>query len=225
MSLKEELKASTTRRTGGKRILLADDHPAIRKGVKLILEHEFSDMEFGEASNAVEIFRKLKEKNWDILILDMDMPGRNGLEVLKQLKDEKNNLPVLVFSMHPEEQIAIRALKSGASGYLAKDSAGEELSKAIHLILSGRKYITPSLAEQLATNLDNPLNKAPHELLSDREYQTLLLIASGKTVSQIAEELSLSIPTISTFRTRILEKTGMKTSAELTSYAIRNNLV
>lgn len=208
-----------------KRILICDDHPAIRKGVKLILSDEFSEVEFGEAENSADVLKKAKEKKWDILILDMDMPGRNGLEVIKQIKDEKLNIPVLVFSMHPEGQVAIRVLKSGASGYLAKDVADTELVKAIRQIFSGRKYITPSLAEQLASQLENPSGKTPHELLSDREYQTLLLMAKGKTVSQISEELSLSVPTISTFRSRILEKMKMKTSAELISYAIRNNLV
>jgi two-component system, NarL family, invasion response regulator UvrY len=208
-----------------RRILIADDHSAIRNGVKLILADEFKDVEFGEAKNGVEVFRRIKEKKWDLLILDMDMPGRNGLEVLKQLKEEKENIPVLIFSMHPEEQIAVRALKSGAAGYLSKDSADTELVKAIQQILSGRKYITATLAEQLAAQLENPTDKAPHELLSDREYQTLLLFASGKTVTQIAEELSLSVPTISTYRARILEKMGMKTNAELTSYTIRNRLV
>ena len=208
-----------------KKILLADDHPTIRNGVKLILSKEFSEAEFGEASSAIEVFKKLKEKNWDILILDMDMPGRNGLEVLKQIKDEGMKIPVLMFSMHPEGQVAIRALKTGASGYLSKDSAGDELANAIRTVLSGRKYITPSLTEQLVTYIENPDNKPPHELLSDREYQTLLLMAKGKTTSEIAEELSLSVPTISTFRARILEKMKMKTNAELVSYAIRNNLV
>lgn len=208
-----------------KRILIADDHSVIRNGVKQVLSNEFNDVEFGEADNSVEIFRKIKENKWDMLILDMDMPGRNGLEVLKQLKDEKSRIPVLMFSMHPEEQIAIRALKSGASGYLAKDAASAELANAVRQIISGRKYIPPSLAEQLATQIENPLNKAPHELLSDREYETLLLFARGKTVSQIAKELSLGIPTISTYRARILEKMQMKTNAELVNYAIRNNLV
>ena len=208
-----------------KKILVADDHPAIRNGVKLILKNEFSEVEFGEASNAVEIFKALKENNWDILILDMDMPGRNGLEVLKQLKSENNKIPVLVFSMHPAEQIAVRAIKSGAQGYLSKDSASEELGKAVHHVLGGKKYITPALAEQLANLVGNPSDKAPHELLSDREYQTLLLIASGKTISQIAEELSLSVPTVSTYRARILEKMNFKNSAELTHYAISNGLL
>lgn len=208
-----------------KRILIADDHPTMRDGVKQILVAQFSEIEFGEASNAAEISRKVREKDWDLLILDMDMPGRNGLEVLKQLKEEDMPIPVLMFSMYPEEQIAVRAFRAGASGYLSKGSAGTELANAVQMILSGKKYITPSLAEQLALQLYNPQNKAPHELLSDREYQTLMLMAKGKTTSEIADELSLSIPTISTFRARLLEKMGMKTNAELVSYAIRNNLV
>ncbi len=208
-----------------KQILICDDHPAIRKGIKLILESEFNGTEISEASDAAEVLKKIHEKKWDILILDVDMPGRNGLDVLKQLKDDGVKTPVLVFSMHPEELIAIRAIKLGASGYLSKDTADDELVKAINHIMLGKRYITPSLAEQLATQIEKPDNKAPHELLSDREYQTLLLIAKGKTISKIAEELSLGVPTISTYRSRILEKTGMKTSAELTTYAIRNNLV
>lgn len=212
-------------RTGGKRILIADDHPAIRNGVKSILANEFSEVEFGEAASGIEVFRILKEKDWDILVLDMDMPGRNGLEVLKQIKDEKIGLPVLVFSMHPEAQIAVRAIRSGASGYLAKDSASAELANAVRMILTGRKYITLTLAEQIAAQMENPSGREPHDLLSDREYATLLLFAKGKTVSAIAAELSLGVPTISTYRARILEKMGMKTTAELVEYAIRNKLV
>lgn len=208
-----------------KNILICDDHPAIRKGIRLILQAEYTTCNFGEAASAIEVIKKIKELKWDILILDIDMPGRNGLEVLKQLKDEENKIPVLIFSMHPEEQIAMRAIKLGAAGFLSKDSADEELIKAINLIMTGKKYITPSLAEQLVMQLGNPNNKEPHELLSDREYQTLLLLAKGKSVSQIADELSLGVPTISTYRARILEKTGMKTNAELVTYAIRNNLV
>lgn len=208
-----------------KKILLADDHIVVRRGLKQILADEFSELEFGEASNSIEIFKKIKENKWDIIILDINMPGRNGLEVLSQIKDEKIAVPVLVLSSHPEEQIAIRVLKSGGSGYLSKDSADTELVKAVHHIFGGKKYITPSLAEQLALQIENPLNKAPHELLSDREFQTLLLIASGKQVSQIASELSLSVPTVSTYRSRILEKMSMKTNADLANYAIRNGLV
>lgn len=208
-----------------KKILIADDHQIVRKGLKQILSDEFSEIEFGEAINSAEVFQKIKNKKWDILILDINMPGRSGLEVLKQFKDEKINIPVLVLSMHPEEQIAVRTLKLGAWGYIAKDAADTELVKAVQQIFTGRKYITSSVAEQLAMQIENPSDKPPHELLSDREFQTLLLIASGKTVSQIADELSLSVPTVSTYRARILEKMRMKTSAELTNYAIRNNLV
>jgi DNA-binding NarL/FixJ family response regulator len=208
-----------------KSFLIADDHAAIRKGVKLILSNEFSEIEVGEAVNGSEALRIIREKKWDMLILDMDMPGRNGLDVLKQLREDGNKIPVLMFSMHPEDQIAVRALKSGASGYISKDSADTELIKAIHKILSGGKYISGEVAEQLVSQMEKPADKSPHELLSDREYQTLLLIASGKTVSIIAKELSLSTPSISTYRSRILEKMNMKTNAELTTYAIRNNLV
>jgi len=227
-SLNEETAQIPLRNSGrpeGKKILIADDHPTMRNGVKLILTSAFSDIQFGEAATATEVMKKINEKKWDLLILDIDMPGRNGLEVLKDLKDKKIKIPVLVFSFHPEKQIAIRALKAGAWGYLAKDAAFDELTKAINQILSGRKYITPSLAEQLAEHIDNPLDKLPHELLSDREYETLLLFSKGKTVSEIAKELSLGVPTISTYRARILEKMEMKNTAELVNYAIHNNLV
>jgi DNA-binding NarL/FixJ family response regulator len=208
-----------------KKILITDDHPSIRMGVKLILNNEFSEVEFGEASNGKEALKLLREKKWDIMILDIDMPGRNGLEVLTQIKDENIKVPVLIFSMHAEEQLAVRAMKLGAAGYLSKDVAGEELGKAIHVILGGRKYITLSLAEKLVNQLENPSDKAPHELLSDREYQTFLLIAKGRSVSLIADELSLSVPTVSTYRARILEKMGIKTNAEIVSYAIRGKLI
>lgn len=208
-----------------KRILIADDHLAIRNGVKQIIAHRLNAVEFGEASNAVEVFKLVKDKKWDMIIVDMDMPGRNGLEIIAQLKDQNSKIPALMFSMHPEEQVGIRALKAGALGYLTKDSSGEEMIKAIELVLSGKRYISPFIAEKLASQLENPTNKDSHELLSDREYQTLLLFGHGKSVSEIAKDLSLSIATISTYRTRILEKMGMKTNAELVCYAIRNNLV
>jgi DNA-binding NarL/FixJ family response regulator len=206
------------------RILLADDHFAIRAGIKHILKNEFPGMEFGEATSATEVFYKIKSQKWNIIILDINLPGRNGLDILKQLKDEKIGIPVLVFSMHREEILAVRALKAGASGYLSKDAAGSELVKAMHQILSGRKYITMKVAELMVSQLENPENKAPHELLSDREYQTLLLIASGLTISQIASRLSLGISTISTYRARILRKMGLKNNVELTHYAIDNKL-
>ena len=182
-------------------------------------------MQFSEAVNYVEVFQKLKESDWDILILDIDLPGRNGLDILKQIKAEKIKVPVLMFSFHSEEQIALRALKIGASGYLSKDAADLELVKAINKIFDGKKYVSPSLSEKFLEMLDDNSTKEPHELLSDREYQTLLLIASGKTVSEIADMLCLSTPTVSTYRARILEKMKLKNNAELTTYAITQKLV
>jgi len=208
-----------------KKILIADDHSAIRIGVKQICTSEFPGLVFGEAVNFMEVFQKLKENNWDILILDIDLPGRNGLDILKQIKSEKIKIPVLMFSFHSEEQIALRALKLGAAGYLSKDAADMELIKAINKILQGKKYVSQDLSDKLLSMLDDNSNKEPHELLSDREYQTLLLIASGKTVTEIADMLSLSSPTISTYRARILEKMRMKNNAELTTYAITQKLV
>ncbi len=207
-----------------KRILIADDHFAIRAGIKHILITEFPGMEFGEATNAADVFYKIKNQKWNIIILDINLPGRNGLDILKQLKVDKVKIPVLVFSMHREDVLAVRALKAGASGYLSKDAASIELVQAMHQLLSGRKYITLPVAELMASQLENPENRAPHELLSDREYQILLLIASGFTISQIAIQLSLGISTISTYRARILEKMGFKNNAELTHYVIDNKL-
>jgi len=209
----------------GKKILIADDHSAIRIGVKQICNSEFPAVEFGEAVNYAEVFQKLKEKDWDILILDIDLPGRSGLDILKQIKAEKSKVPVLMFSFHSEEQIALRALKIGASGYLSKEAADMELVKAINKIMDGKKYVSQALSEKFLEMLDENSTKEPHELLSDREYQTLLLIASGKTVSEIAEMLCLSTPTISTYRARILEKMRLKNNAELTTYAITQKLV
>ena len=208
-----------------KKFLIADDHCVVREGLKEILSGEFNEAEFGEAGTGAEVLQKIKEKKWDLLILDVNMPGRSGLEVLRQLKDDQTTIPTLVFSMHPEEHIAIRALQLGAFGYISKDTANAELLRAIHQILSGKKYITPALAEQLVEQLDNPAGIIPHKHLSDREYQTFILIASGKTVSQIAKELSLSVPAISTYRARILQKMFLKNNSELMGYAIRNNLI
>jgi len=208
-----------------KKILIADDHSAVRIGVKQICATEFPFVQFGEAVNYAEVFQRLKEDDWDIVILDIDLPGRNGLDILTQIKAEKLRIPVLMFSFHSEEQIALRAMKLGASGYLSKDAADLELVKAIDQIMQGKKYISQSLSEKLLSLLDDNSNKEPHELLSDREYQTLLLIASGKTVSEIAGILCLSTPTISTYRARILEKMKMKNNAALTTYAITKKLV
>lgn len=208
-----------------RKILIADDHSAIRIGVKQICLGEFPSVQFGEAVNYSEVFQQLKEADWDILILDIDLPGRNGLDILKQIKAEKYKVPVLMFSFHGEEQIALRALKMGAAGYLSKDAADLELVKAINKIIDGKKYVSQSLSEKLLSMLDESSSKEPHELLSDREYQTMLLIASGKTVSEIADILYLSTPTISTYRARILKKMRLKNNAELTTYAISQKLV
>lgn len=208
-----------------RKILIADDHSAIRIGIKQICNGEFPAVLFGEAINYAEVFQKLKENDWDILILDIDLPGRNGLDILKQIKAEKLKIPVLMFSFHSEEQIALRAMKLGAAGYLSKDVADMELVKAINQIMNGKKYVSQSLSEKLLSLLDGNPDKEPHELLSDREYQTMLLIASGKTVSEIAGILYLSTPTISTYRARILEKMKLKNNAELTTYAITQKLV
>jgi DNA-binding NarL/FixJ family response regulator len=208
-----------------KKILIADDHFAIRMGIKQICTNEFAQLQFGEAVNYAEVFQKLKECEWDILILDIDLPGRNGLDILKQIKAEKIKIPVLMFSFHSEDQIALRAMKLGAAGYLSKDAADKELVKAINKVIDGRKYVSVDFSEKFLDMMDGDSTKEPHELLSDREYQTLLLIASGKTVSEIAEMLYLSTPTISTYRARILEKMKMKNNAALTTYAITRKLI
>jgi DNA-binding NarL/FixJ family response regulator len=207
------------------KILIADDHAIVRQGLKQIVT-ETSDMVVaGEASNGQELLNKINENDYDVVVLDITMPGRDGIDVLKQLRSEKPELPVLMLSIHPEEQYALRALRAGASGYLTKESAPDELVIAIQKVSRGGKYISSSLAEKLAFELESSREQAPHETLSDREYHVMCLIASGKTVMEIAQDLSLSEKTISTYRSRILEKMKMKNNAELTYYAIKNQLV
>jgi two-component system invasion response regulator UvrY len=206
-------------------VLIADDHTIVRKGLKQILADTPDVAVKEEAGSAQEVIKKIKAKTFDLVLLDISLPGRSGLDVLKQLKCLRPDLPVLVLSMHPEEQYAIRSIRAGASGYLTKDSAPEELLKAIRKVARGGKYITASLAEKLATELEGERKGLPHETLSDREYQVMCMIATGKTVKEIAEVLSLSVKTISTHRARILIKTGMKNNAQLTHYAIKHNLV
>jgi len=208
-----------------KKILLADDHQLIRTGLKLLLESELGEITFGEAENANGVFKKMKESEWDLLILDVNMPGRSGMDVLKQLKDTKNTTPVLVLSLHSEEHLGVRALKSGACGYISKDAIGTELIKAVNTVMNGKKYITAYIAEQLIEQINNPADKEPHELLSDREFQTLMYIATGQKISIIAQALSLSVATISTYRARIMEKMGMKTNADLINYSIHRGLI
>ena len=212
--------------TANMRILIADDHAVVRHGLRQILADEFKSAEFGEARNGQEALNRVWGKErWDAVILDITMPGRGGLEILKEIKKSKPKLPVLVLSMHPEDQFAVRVLKAGASGYMTKESATEELVGAIKKILAGGRHISPSLAEIMATYLTVKSEQPPHELLSNREFQVLREIASGRTVSEIARQLSLSVRTVSTYRTRILEKMGLKTNSELTHYAFQHQLV
>jgi len=204
--------------------IIADDHTIVREGLKQILNETDDVSVSGEAKNGGELLKKLRREIFDVVVLDISMPGSNGLDALKQIKIISPDLPVLVLSMHPEEQYAVRALKAGAAGYLAKDSASEELLKAIRKIAAGGKYVSPSLAEKLAVDLDVDRERPLHETLSDREYQVLCMIASGRTVKEVAEELSLSVKTVSTYRSRILDKMHMANNAQLTHYAIENGL-
>lgn len=206
-------------------ILIADDHAVVREGLKQIIS-ETPDMRVtDEADNGQDVLDKVSEQHYDVVLLDITMPGRSGLDVLKQLKSKQPRLPVLMLSVHPEEQYAIRTLKAGASGYLTKGSATDELIAAIRKISTGKKYVSSSLAEKLAFDLDMDYEKPRHEILSDREYQVMSMIASGKTVKEIADELSLSVQTISTYRSRILEKMKMKNNAEIIYYAVKQGLV
>jgi len=193
--------------------------------LKLILADHFKRALFGEACNAQEALDHVTKNKWDVVVLDINMPGRGGLEVLREIKRLRPKLPVLILSMNPEDQFAVRMLKSGAAGYLTKESAGSELVGAIEKVVGGGRYISSSLAERMASYLDMDVQKAPHERLSDREFLILRMIASGKAVSQIAKELSLSVKTISTYRARVLEKMDMKNNAELTHYAMQKGLV
>ncbi len=207
------------------RFLIADDHAIVRKGIRQILSDEFPNVFIDEVGNGNDLLEKVKVQKYDIIILDISMPGKSGLDILKQLKAQENIYPVLILSMHPEDQYAIRVLKAGASGFLSKDIAAEELVNAIKKILSGRKYITESIAEKLVGGIDLYNEKPQHTILSDREFEVLKLIASGKTVSEIANMLHLSVATVSTYRTRILDKMHFKNNAELTHYVISQGIV
>ena len=208
-----------------KKILIIDDHEIVRDGLKKIVNEQSENITFGEASTAPEALRLVAEQDWDIVILDLSLGGRNGLEVLKELKQIRPGLPVLILSMHSEEQYARRAFKAGAAGYITKDSPRAELLNAINKVAEGRKYVSGALAEELVIDLERGSDRPPHETLSDREFEVMRLIASGKTVGEIAVLLSLSDNTISTYRARLLEKMKMRTNAELTHYAILNGLV
>ena len=206
-------------------ILIADDHAIVREGLKQILADEADMVVSGEAADGQEALRTARTEAWDVLVLDITMPGRTGFDILQALKQEHPDLPVLVLSMHAEEQFAVRALKAGAAGYLTKESAPDELVKAIRQVVAGRKYVSANLAELLALSLDSATDQPRHATLSDREFQVMRLLAGGKTATQIAEGLALSVKTISTYRTRILEKLDLKNTAEIIHYAIQHRLI
>lgn len=207
------------------KILIADDHAIVREGLKQIVAEEKDMQVTGEAANAFELMELLKSKEWSIVVLDINMPGKSGLEALKDIKQIYPHLPVLILSMFSEDQYGLRAIKAGASGYLKKVSAPTELVTAIRKIVSGRKYINQQLAEKLADSLGATVKETLHEKLSDREYQIMCNIALGKSAEEIAEELSISINTVYSYRNRILEKMSMKSNVELTQYAVQNKLI
>lgn len=207
------------------RILIADDHAVFRRGLKETLREAFARATFAEAATAQETLELVQRSDWEVLILDISMPGRSGLDILDDVRHLRPKLPVLFLSMHPEEQYARRALKSGAAGYLTKESVPDELKAAVRKVLTGGRYVSATLAERLAYELGRDSDTPAHELLSDREFQVLRMIASGKTVKEAADELGLSIKTVSTYRARILEKTGLRSTAELIRYALKAELV
>jgi two-component system invasion response regulator UvrY len=207
------------------RILIVDDHPMVRRGIVQVLALEFPAGVLGEAATAAEALDAVWKQDWDLVLLDLSLPGRNGLEVLKEIKAARSKLPVLVFSTYPESQFATRVLRAGAAGYLTKGAASALLIHAVRQALSGGKFISPAAAEQLASQIMIDSSKLPHELLSDREYDVFLRIGSGQAVGEIATILNLSVKTVSTYRTRILEKTGMKSNADVVQYVMRNKLV
>ena len=206
------------------RVLIADDHAIVRQGLRQILSDTPDLTVAGEAENGVQAVQMVRNGEWDVVLMDVSMPDRNGIDALKLIKKEFPRLPVLILSMYPEEQYAIRALKAGASGYLTKQSAPELLVTAIRQVASGKKYVSPSLAEELANAIGEDSERLPHEKLSDREYQTLCMIASGNTPAEIAEALNLSVKTVSVYRARLLEKMNLRNNAELTHYGLKHGL-
>jgi DNA-binding NarL/FixJ family response regulator len=206
------------------RVLIADDHAIVRQGLKQIIEENGEMRVVAEAANGADALYKMREIACDVVLLDISMPGKSGIEVLKQIREEKPKLPVLMLSIYPEDQYAVRLIKSGAAGYMTKESAPMEVVEAVRRVASGKKYISPTVAEMLANDILAPEEKRPHETLSNREYQIFLLFAAAKTATEIADALALSVKTVSTHRSRILEKMHMHNNAELMHYAIENNL-
>ncbi|MHC9543110.1 MAG: response regulator [Vulcanimicrobiota bacterium] len=207
------------------RVLIADDHPVMRRGIGHVLMETVDKVETDEASKGYEVIERISKQCYDVVLLDITMPDMNGIDVMKQIRICHPDLPVLILSIHREDLYAVRALRAGASGYLTKECASEELGLAIRTILSGSKYINSSLAQKLASELDTSSHQKLHKKLSDRELQVMQLIASGKTVKDAAEEMSLSVKTISTYRSRILEKLNLRNNAEITYYALKEELV
>lgn len=209
----------------GTKILIADDHSVVRNGIIKSLTSSFPNTEFGEAGNAIEVLKIINQAKWNLVILDINMPGRSGMDVLKEIKANYPSIPVIIFSMYPEDQFAIRAMRAGASAYLSKDISSTELEKAIKEILNGERYFTPSIVALMTNELRDNNNNHSHEILSDREHQVFLLIAGGQNVSDIALKLSLSVKTISVYRSIILKKMNLKNNAAITHYAFKHNLV
>ncbi len=206
------------------RVLIADDHAIVRAGLKQILEGVPDMVLADEAANGWELLEKVRKSDFDVIVLDITMPGGGGTEALRQLRNEKPKIPVLALSIHPEDQYGKRMLKAGAAGYLTKESAPDELVNAIRKVYSGGRYVSPQLAEKLAADLASSSDAPPHEGLSDREYQVMIMIGSGKMITEIASELNLSVKTVSTYRTRVLEKMRMRSNAELTHYVVTHQL-
>lgn len=207
------------------KVLIADDFPLFRRGIKDLLSDGLGDLTVGECANAHELLELVRRKKWDVLILDITMPGTTGTDALMQVKKERPSLPVIILSMHPEDQYAVRMFKAGADAYLMKASAPEELVKAMKKVLAGGQYVNQSLGEKLVRLVHQRADRMPHELLSDREYEVMRFLASGKTVSEIAESMRLGVTTISTYRARILDKLSLKNNAELMRYAVQHGLV
>jgi len=207
------------------KIIIADDHIIIRAGIKQLLEGAHDMMVAGEASDGQKLIQEIQKNHYDVIVIDISMPGRNGIEIIKQIRASGDKTPILALSYYPEEQFAIRVLKAGACGYMNKDVQPEELVEAIYKVARGGTYVSPAIAEKLAMNINMTQDPSPHEALTDREYEVFLKIAGGMTVSEIADEMFLSVKTVSTYRARILEKLNLKNNAEITYYAIRNNLI
>jgi two-component system invasion response regulator UvrY len=207
------------------KVLVADDHAIVRRGLRQILSETQDILVGGEAATAAEVLQRVREERWTVVVLDISLPGATGLQLLADMRRERPETPVLILTAHPEEQYALRAIRAGAAGFLSKESAPERLIEAVRKVASGGRYVSAELAETLASVLAGEAKGEPHERLSDREFEIFKMLASGKTVSEIAQDLSLSVKTVSTHRTRLLKKMEMRTNAELTHYAVRSKLV